>query len=99
MARQYRAITREERERLAEMYAENMPLYRIANCLDRSIGAISLELKRGYTGKQDRNQRPAYDVELSEQRLYENLHRRGLKNKPKKALEGQESLYKGAEKE
>jgi IS30 family transposase len=92
MARQYRPITREEREKLAEMYKTGMPMYRIANSLDRSPGAIMVELKRGYTGKIDQNNRPEYDMDLSEKKLYENVHRRGSKKKDKDDLDGQETL-------
>ena len=93
MARKYAYITSAEREVIAKLYEENFSVYEIAERVGRRAPVIYQELMRGYTGQTDNNSRPAYDPALSEQRMQENLHKRGGAKKHPEADHNQRTLY------
>lgn len=103
MAREYRIITRQERKRIEEMYAEGKSIYKISFLLGRPTNSVYLEIQRGYTGQLDKNGRKEYSAALSEERLAKNIGKRGFatSGQPKQReqpaqteqLEGQESFF------
>lgn len=103
MAREYRVITHQERKRIEAMYAEGKSIYKISFLLGRPTNSVYLEIRRGYTGKLDKNGRKEYSAALSEEKLAKNIGKRGFatigqpnrEKQPEQAeqLEGQESFF------
>ena len=59
--RRYKYITFEDRKRIARLWAIGTPAQAIAEEIGVNPATISRELRRGYPGKNGRNQRPAYN--------------------------------------
>ena len=81
--RKYRYLTFADRKQISAWYQSNDRAADIAERLGMSVKTIYLELKRGEETDAsgaailDRNQRPAYNPVLAQQRLQANLKRRG----------------------
>ena len=81
--RKYRYLTFADRKQISAWYQSNDRAADIAERLGMSVKTIYLELKRGEETDEsgtvilDRNQRPAYNPVLAQQRLQENFKRRG----------------------
>ena len=73
--RKYRYITFEDRRKIAAWHLENMRPVDIAARL--GVHTVYNELRRGRTGRLDRNQRPAYDPDLAQRTVQEGFKRRG----------------------
>lgn len=81
--RKYRYITFADRKQIAAWYQAGDRPADMAERLGMSTKAIYLELKRGEDTDEagaailDRNQRPAYNPVLAQQRVQANIKRRG----------------------
>ena len=81
--RKYRYLTFADRKLISAWYQANDRVTDMAERLGMSVKAIYLELKRGEETDAsgavilDRNQRPAYNPVLAQQRLQANFKRRG----------------------
>lgn len=81
--RKYRYLTFTDRKQISAWYQSNDRAADIAERLGMSVKTIYLELKRGEETDEsgavilDRNQRPAYNPILAQQRLQANFKRRG----------------------
>lgn len=74
-------LTMSDRRTLAQMYAEEKSVLEIATKLRCHPQTIYEELKRGATGELDANHRTAYDPELGQKTVQENIHRCGRRRK------------------
>lgn len=74
-------LTMSDRCTLAKMYAEEKSVLEIANKLGCHPQTIYDELKRGDTGKLDKNHRQAYDPDLAQRTVQANLHRCGRRRR------------------
>ena len=80
MPKQFKTVEFEDRKKIATMYAAGAIAADIARQIGVSATTIYAELKRGQDGVTlDKNFRPAYDPELAQKRVQENLRRRGRK--------------------
>lgn len=77
MARLYRYITLDEREKIARMYHSGARPTDIAAAIGFCTNTVYVELRRGRTGVLDKNQRPAYDPIVAQRAVQEGLRRRG----------------------
>ena len=81
--RQYKYISFQDRKRIAARYSSGDRVADIADGLGVSTAAVYRELKRGETTDDDgavmldRNQRPAYNPVIAQQRVQESIRRRG----------------------
>lgn len=81
--RKYRYITFPDRKQIAAWYQNGDRPADIAERLEMTVKTIYLELKRGESVDDsgnvvlDRNQRPAYNPVLAQQRVQESFRRRG----------------------
>ena len=81
--RQYKYISFQDRKRIAARYSSGDRVADIADGLGVSTAAVYRELKRGETADDDgavmldRNQRPAYNPVIAQQRVQESIRRRG----------------------
>lgn len=75
----YRYLTFEDRKKIEAWYKLGDRPIDIAGRLAVHHTTVYKELKRGATGKLDKNQREGYSAELAERRLRENFKRRGKK--------------------
>lgn len=81
--RKYRYLTFADRKQISAWYQSNDRAADIAERLGMSVKTIYLELKRGEETDEsgtvilDRNQQPAYNPVLAQQRLQANFKRRG----------------------
>lgn len=74
-------LTMRDRRKLADMYANESSVLEIASEIGCHPQTIYEELKRGSTGKLDSNLRQAYDPELAQRRVQENIRRCGRKKR------------------
>lgn len=80
VSKQFKTVEFEDRKKIATMYAAGAIAADIARKIGVSASTIYAELKRGQDGVTlDKNFRPAYDPELAQKRVQENLRRRGRK--------------------
>ena len=77
--RNYRYLTLTDREALERNYLKGERPQDIADDLGVHVATIYKELKRGETGKLDRNGRKEYDAKLAQLRLVQRFGRRGRK--------------------
>lgn len=70
-------LTMSDRRTLAKMYADEKSVLEIANKLGCHPQTIYDELKRGATGKLDKNHRQEYDPDLAQRTVQANVHRCG----------------------
>ncbi len=64
--KRYRYITFEDRKQIARLWAIGTPAQAIAEEIGVNPATISRELRRGYPGKNGRNQRPAYNSVIAQ---------------------------------
>ena len=77
MERRYKYITFEDRKRIARLWAIGTPAQAIAEEIGVNPATISRELRRGYPGKNGRNQRPAYNPVIAQKTVEAAIARRG----------------------
>lgn len=77
MARKYKIITFEDRRAIERAYLNNAAPAEIAEKIKVSPSTIYREIARGYTGKTDKNGRPAYSAETAQADAARNMSRRG----------------------
>ena len=83
MRKQFKTIEFEDRKTIAVMYADGAIAADIARKVGVSASTIYTELRRGQDGVTlDKNFRPAYDPDLAQKRVQENLRRRGRRKGP-----------------
>lgn len=73
----YRYLTLADREKLEALYLDGQRVQDIADTLGVHVATVYKELKRGDTGKLDRNMRQAYSAKLAQRHLAESLKNRG----------------------
>ena len=74
-------LTMSDRRTLAKMYAEEKSVLEIATKLGCHPQTIYDELKRGNTGKLDKNHRQAYNPDLAQRTVQANIHRCGRRRR------------------
>mgnify|MGYP001081924429 FL=1 len=79
VARKYRYIDFEDRKRIARLWSIGTPAQAIAKEIGTDPATISRELRRGYPGKNGRNQRPAYNPVIAQKAVDAGIARRGRK--------------------
>ena len=77
MTMQYKYVTYQERQEISTRYLNDERVADIAAALGLTLATVYRELKRGETGALDHNQRMAYDPDIAQRRVRENLTRRG----------------------
>ncbi len=77
MEKRYRYITFEDRKQIARLWAIGTPAQAIAEEIGVNPATISRELRRGYPGKNGRNQRPAYNPVIAQKAVEAAIARRG----------------------
>ena len=77
MERRYKYITFEDRKQIARLWAIGTPAQAIAEEIGVNPATISRELRRGYPGKNGRNQRPAYNPVIAQKAVEAAIARRG----------------------
>ena len=83
MPKQFKTVEFEDRKKIATMYAAGAIAADIARQIGVSATTIYAELKRGQDDVTlDRNFRLAYDPDLAQKRVQENLRRRGRRKGP-----------------
>lgn len=82
----YRYLSYEDRQTIERMWAEGQKPKEIAYTIGVHTATIYNELKRGQTGRFDRNQRLAYDASLAERRIQEGFKRRGHRGEKRKIV-------------
>lgn len=83
MPKQFKTVEFEDRKKIATMYAAGANAADIARQIGVSATTIYAELKRGQDGVTlDKNFRLAYDPDLAQKRVQENLRRRGRRKGP-----------------
>ncbi len=70
-------MTLDDRKKLSKLYLRGDRPQDIADQLGVHVATVYNELKRGDTGKLDKNMRQGYSAPLAQKRLYESLKRRG----------------------
>lgn len=81
--RRYRYLNFQDRKQIAARYSSGDRVADIADGLGVTAAAVYRELKRGETVDDggavvlDRNQRPAYNPVIAQQRVQESIRRRG----------------------
>jgi IS30 family transposase len=75
--RRYKYIEFQDRKQLAVWYASGDRPADIAERMGVTTATIYRELKRGYTGNLDRNQRPEYNPVVAQQTTQAAFQRRG----------------------
>ena len=74
---QYKYVTYQERQEISTRYLNDERVADIAAALGLTLATVYRELKRGEPGALDHNQRMAYDPDIAQRRVRENLKRRG----------------------
>ena len=64
----FRHLTEADREKISELHLKLYTTQEIADNIGFNVSTIGAELKRGYTGELDKNNLPAYDPKLAQQR-------------------------------
>ncbi len=77
MAGKYKYLTFEDRQKIEALRADNVPPFQIAAKLGVHTATIYNELKRGYTGERDEQQREVYSAEQAQRTVQEHFKRRG----------------------
>ena len=79
----------QDRKKIAKMYQEEARVLDIAYKIGCHPATIYEELRRGDTGKLDKNQRPEYDPRLAQRTFQEAIRRRGNRRTTTTAESGQ----------
>ncbi len=77
MARKYKLITLEDRRKIERAYYNGAAPGAIAAEVGASLSSIYREIARGYTGRTDKNGRPAYSADVAQADASERVSRRG----------------------
>lgn len=77
MAGKYKLLELGDRKRLEAAYLDGERAADIATTIGVHVSAIYRELRRGYTGAEDKNGRPAYSAEKAQGAVNENVKKRG----------------------
>lgn len=77
--RNLKYMTLDDRKTISRLYLRGDRPQDIADKLGVHVTTIYNELKRGDTGALDKNMRPGYSPLLAQQRIQENMRRRGRK--------------------
>lgn len=77
MAGKYKRLELGDRKRLEAAYLGGERAADIAEIIGVHQSAIYRELRRGYTGADDKNGRPAYSADVAQKTVSENMSRRG----------------------
>lgn len=77
MAGKYKLLELEDRKKLEAEYLAGARAADIATTIGVHVSAIYRELRRGYTGAEDENGRPAYNAEIAQKNITESMSRRG----------------------
>jgi len=85
MAGRYKFLSQMERDKISEWYLNGDRPCDIAERLDVHTTTIYNELRRGYTGVLDANQREAYDPILAQRTFQNGLKSRGRRGGAKGA--------------
>lgn len=75
--KKYKYLQLSERRKLAHMYRRGDRIADIADALGVNANTIYNEIRRGFTGHLDENQRREYDPDLAQKSIQEGLRRRG----------------------
>lgn len=75
--KKYKYLQLYERKKLSQMYLRGDRIEDIAETLGVNTCTVYNELKRGFTGKLDANQRREYDPELAQKNIMAGLRKRG----------------------
>lgn len=75
--KKYKSLQLKDRRTLARLYKRGDRIEDIAKALDVSQNTVYNEIKRGFTGKLDGNQRREYDPDKAQRAIMESLRRRG----------------------
>lgn len=70
-------LTLQDRKKIARLYLEEARVLDIANKIGCHPATVYEELRRGNTGRLDKNQRREYDPMLAQQKAQEAIRRRG----------------------
>ena len=81
----------QDRKKIAKMYQEEARVLDIAYKIGCHPATIYEELRRGDTGKLDKNQRPEYDPRLAQRTFQEAIRRRGNRRTTTTAESGQQT--------
>ncbi len=73
----YRYLVLDDRRKLERLYLKGDRISDIAAAVGVHVSTIYNELRRGDTGKLDRNMRQGYSATLAQRRIQENFKRRG----------------------
>lgn len=79
MAGKYKYITFDDRVQIARLWSIGTRPQDIAGTLGVNTATLYRELKRGYPGKDGRNQRPAYNPVVAQRSINGGMKRRGRK--------------------
>ena len=77
----YKYLNYADRQTIQSMWAKGSDPKEIASHIGVHLATIYHELKRGETGRFDRNQRNEYDANVAQRRFYESLKARGKKKR------------------
>lgn len=81
MAGKYKFITFDDRKIIARLWAIGTRPQDIAREIGVNPATLYRELKRGYPGKDGKNQRPAYNPVIAQQTVNDGVSRRGRTTK------------------
>ena len=85
--KKYKYLQLRERKKLEQMYLRGDRIADIADALGVNANTIYNEIKRGFTGNLDINQRREYSPELAQKNIMAGLRRRGPNFSAKAAAE------------
>lgn len=77
MAGKYKRLELADRKRLEAAYLDNERAADIADSIGVHLSAVYRELRRGYTGTDDKNGRPAYTADVAQRTVNESMSHRG----------------------
>ena len=77
MARKFQQLGIADRKKVEEAYRSGTSAADIAEVVGIALSSVYRELKRGYTGANDENGRPAYSADAAQRTVSENTSRRG----------------------
>lgn len=69
-----RRLTLEDRKKIEDRWLAGDSIADIAACVGAHCSTIYLEMKRGDTGKMDRNGRGGYSAELAQKAIFARRH-------------------------
>lgn len=85
--KKYKYLQFRERKKLEKMYLRGDRIADIAGVLEVNANTVYNEIKRGFTGNLDINQRREYSPELAQRKIMDGLRRRGPNFSAKAAAE------------